>query len=243
MTELWQEPPAGWSMVLIDGWELRRDGVSVSTTRAVQRLSALLAIQGRRDRTLVASQLWPECNDHHAQGNLRSALWRIRQQHPGLVDAADGALALNPHVCIDVDEIVRHARAVLDEGVALPDALAALAAGDLLPGWYDDWVLQQRERLHQIQLHALERLAALHAQEGRYLEALQAGLTAVRMDPLRESAHRVVARVHLAEGNVGEAIRQFERCRQVLASEFGILPTRQFLDLMGPIRQHPRTVP
>jgi DNA-binding SARP family transcriptional activator len=63
------------------------------------------------------------------------------------------------------------------------------------------------------------------------------------MDPLRESAHRVVARVHLAEGNVGEAIRQFERCRQVLANEFGILPTRQFLDLMGPIRQSPRTAP
>ncbi|GFJ89183.1 hypothetical protein Prum_028250 [Phytohabitans rumicis] len=231
------ERTAGWTMVLIDRWELRRGREAVGTTRAVQRLSALLAIQGRRDRCLVAGQLWPECNEHHAQGNLRSALWRIRQQHPKLVDAMDGALMLNPGVRIDMDEILSHARAVLDDGVAPANALAVLSAGDLLPGWYDDWVLLHRERLHQVQLHALERLATLHAQEGRYLEALQAGLTAVRMDPLRESAHRVVARVHLAEGNVGEAIRQFERCRQVLADEFGILPTRQFLDLMSPIRQ------
>lgn len=230
-------PAAEWAVFLIDHWELRRDGHPVSTTRAVRRLTALLAMQGPHDRLWIAGQLWPECNEHNADGNLRSTLWRIRHQHPGLVETADATVSLGRRVVLDVDDILRCAHAVLDEGVARPDALTVLATGELLPGWYEDWVLVHSERLRQTQLHALERLAVLLARDGQYLEALQAGLAAVRMDPLRESAHRVVARVHLAEGNVGEAIRQFEQCRQLLADEFGIPPTRQFLDLMDPLMQ------
>ena len=81
----------------------------------------------------------------------------------------------------------------------------------LLPGWYDDWVVLERERLRQLQLHALDRLAAalLAAEEpGR---ALDAALVAVQADPLRESAHRIVVRIHLREGNALEALRAYER--------------------------------
>jgi DNA-binding SARP family transcriptional activator len=226
---------SGWTMSLMDSWRLRHNGEPVSTTRAVQRLSAILALQGPRDRSWIAGQLWSECNEQNAHGNLRSTLWRMKQQHPGLVETADATVTLGSTVTVDVDEILRHAKAALEGSVVLPDALAVISGGELLPGWYEDWVLMHRESLLQIQLHALERLAMLLARDGRYLEALQAGLAAVRMDPLRESAHRMVARVHLAEGNVGEAIRQFERCQKLLADEFSIPPTRQFLDLMGPL--------
>jgi DNA-binding SARP family transcriptional activator len=228
-----------WKVSLMGHWALCRHEEPISTTGAVQRLTALLALQGPRDRSWITGQLWPECQEQNAHGNLRSTLWRIKQQHPGLVETADTAVALGHAVSVDVDELMRHARATLEDGIALPNTLAALSTGELLPCWYEDWVLQHRERLLQIQLHALERLAVLLARDGRHLEALQAGLVAVRLDPLRESAHRVVARVHLAEGNLGEAIRQFEWCRRLLADEFGISPSRQFLDLMGPLLNPP----
>ena len=55
----------------------------------------------------------------------------------------------------------------------------------------------------------------------------------LQMEELRESAHRLVIRVHLAEGNVGEARRQSERCRRILHKELGIHPSEQLRDLIA----------
>ena len=67
-------------------------------------------------------------------------------------------------------------------------AITALS-GELLPDWYDDWVLLEAENWRQLRLHALEVLAGLLTAAGRYGDAAAAALAAVRADPLRESAH------------------------------------------------------
>jgi DNA-binding SARP family transcriptional activator len=114
-------------------------------------------------------------------------------------------------------------------GSAIPHYLLD---GDLLPGWYDDWVLFERERLRQLRLHALETLALALAAEGRFAAAVEAGLAAIRTEPLRESAHRVVVRVHLAEGNLTEALRQYELCRRLFRAELGLEPSALLTDLV-----------
>jgi DNA-binding SARP family transcriptional activator len=108
--------------------------------------------------------------------------------------------------------------------------------GELLPGWYDDWVLLERERLRQLRLHALEELAARLTAAGRYGDALQAAYGAVRTEPLRESALRTVVRVHVAEGNIAEALRAYERFRTLIADELGVPPTPQLVRLVQDIR-------
>jgi DNA-binding SARP family transcriptional activator len=107
-----------------------------------------------------------------------------------------------------------------------------LLPGDLLPGWYDDWVLLERERLRQLRMHALEALAEKYAAAARYGDAVQAAYAAVRAEPLRESAHRTVVRVHLAEGNVAEAVRAYESFQAMLADEIGAAPTPQMCRLI-----------
>ena len=52
-----------------------------------------------------------------------------------------------------------------------------------------------------------------------------AALAALRMDDARESAHRALIQVHLAEGNVSEARRAYERCRVVLVRDVGVEPS------------------
>jgi DNA-binding SARP family transcriptional activator len=119
--------------------------------------------------------------------------------------------------------------------------------GELLPGWYDDWVLPERERLRQLRLHALEVSADRLAREGRYGEAVQAAYAAVHTEPLRESAHRAVVRVHLAEGNVVEAVRAYRDFRDRLVHELGVSPTMQMEELISgvhtPFRLSGRAVP
>ena len=68
---------------------------------------------------------------------------------------------------------------------------------------------------------------------GKVARALEAALSAVRAEPLRESAHRVLIRVHLAEGNRGEAIRQYELCRRLLRERLGVEPTEQLERLLA----------
>jgi DNA-binding SARP family transcriptional activator len=241
---------SGARITLIDGFTVRWDhpGSEVAgddLPHGVQRLVVHLCLAGRPTRSAVAGDLWPEVPEDQAHASLRSALWRARKVAPGLVEGVGGALSLVPGVRVDVRELDDWARRVADPGsttaeVALPDLGVH---GELLPGWYDDWVLMERERLRQVRLHALEALAGRLTAAGRFADALQAALLAVRAEPLRESAHRAVIRVHLAERNLGEALRAYEHFRRLLADELGVRPSEQMDRLVAGIARRPPVVP
>jgi DNA-binding SARP family transcriptional activator len=228
------DPAPVTHVVLLDGFALEcgRDGGAMSVDdlpRGAQRLIAWLGLCGRPARGAIAGHLWPEVPEDRAQASLRSALWRVQRAVPGLVDASGGALRLARGVHVDVRDLTRWAQRVLDRQALGDGPFAPEVAlhGELLPGWYDDWVLLERERLRQLRMHALEVRAETLAGAGRYGEAIEAAYAAVRTEPLRESAHRTVVRVHLAEGNVGEAVRAYASFRDLLTVELGVPPTAQ----------------
>jgi len=215
---------------LLDGFELRLDGRAISLPCAAQRVVALLALHDRPMlRTYVAGLLWPESADERASANLRSAIWRLRRLPFQLVEASHSHLRLAAGVVVDARELAERAAAVLrGAAVAGPDdARRMTGAADLLPGWYEDWLVFERERFRQLRLHALEALSRLLAASGRFAEAVEAGLAAVAAEPLRESAHRCLVNAYLAEGNAGEAIRQFVRYRDLLRAELDLAPSEQ----------------
>lgn len=206
--------------------------------RGVQRLVAHICLTGRPPRSAVAGHLWPDVPEEHAHGSLRSTLWRLQKTVPGLVEASAGCLALADGVRVDVRELDDWARRVRDPRSCLTEVEAPEAGllGELLPGWYDDWVLLERERLRQLRMHALEQLAQRFAAAGRYGDALQAAYAVVRAEPLRESAHRTLVSVHRAEGNLAEALRAYDQFRTLLADELGVAPTGQMERLVAGLR-------
>jgi DNA-binding SARP family transcriptional activator len=108
--------------------------------------------------------------------------------------------------------------------------------GDVLPGWYDDWVLFARERYRQLRVRALEILSAALCGAGLYADAIEMALSAIEADPLRESSHRALINVCIAEGNPADAIREFESYRGLLARELGVSPSRAIEKLVEPLR-------
>jgi DNA-binding SARP family transcriptional activator len=66
-------------------------------------------------------------------------------------------------------------------------------------------------------------------------------LKAVEIDPLRETARRAVINVHLAQGNTADALREYQRFRDLLEEELGVGPTRHLSGLIAQITQRPRT--
>jgi DNA-binding SARP family transcriptional activator len=219
-------------VTLLNGFAVRLGGTEPCShlahlPHAVQRLVAHLCLTRTPVRNAIAGNLWPDVPEAQAHGSLRSALWRLHKVAPGLVDTSDSGLCLAGDVRVDVRELSDWARRTMVAGSRVEDVPVpeAALAGDLLPGWYDDWVLLERERLRQLRLHALELVAIRLADTGRNGEALQAALAAVRAEPLRESAQRTLVRVHIAGGNVVEALQAYEAFRALLERDLGVLPT------------------
>jgi DNA-binding SARP family transcriptional activator len=91
----------------------------------------------------------------------------------------------------------------------------------------------EQEQYHQLRLYALEAMAKRLTTAGRHGEAVAAALAAVRAEPLRESAHRVLIDAHLAAGNRAAAQHQYEQCRRVLLDELGLEPTKSLRHLLS----------
>lgn len=215
---------------LLRSFDLRRDAVSFPVPPAGQRLLAFLALQGGAVRRVyTAGVLWIDFSQDKANANLRSALWRLSRIPGPLVDATSTHIALAPQVCVDVTEAAAIATRINGDGYGCDDAEMdrIVHAGVLLPDWYDEWVVIERERFRQTRLHALEAICYALTREGRHAKAIEAGLAAVADEPLRESAHRAVMRAHLAEGNRGEALREYELCRDLLSQHLGVGPSME----------------
>ncbi|MCL3859681.1 BTAD domain-containing putative transcriptional regulator [Actinotalea sp. K2] len=235
--------PVGRCVTLLGGFRLTVDGGPVSVPASTQRIIALLALRGRYGRSRLAGTLWPETTELRALASLRTAIWRANQVAPGLVAPAHDSIGLSGDVDIDVTRLVRTAHDVMEgrAGLGADTATVQYVEGDLLPDWADDWLVVDRERLRQLRLHVLEILASQLAVQGLYGLALEAALAALRADVLRESAHRAVIRIHLAEGNRAEALHAYQECCAVLAREVGVPPSPETVRLIRPPVHPPRT--
>jgi DNA-binding SARP family transcriptional activator len=212
---------------LLKGFELVKDGSSVALPLNAQRVVAFLALQERSvPRTYVAGTLWSDSSEQRSSASLRSCLWRIGRVARGLVETTKSQVRLAPDVVVDVHRVSRFAHAQVDGAPFAPaEVKERELTDDLLPGWYEDWVLLERERFRQLCLHAMEQLCSRLAAEGHFASAIEAGLAAVRSEPLRESAYRVLIAAHLAEGNRGEALREYRKYERVLIEELGLRPS------------------
>ncbi|MBV9823161.1 MAG: SARP family transcriptional regulator [Actinobacteria bacterium] len=228
---------------LIDGFELRAGSRPVELSRSCQRLIGFLALWERPVlRSFVSGSLWPDSDAEHANASLRSTLWRLpNSADQPLVTVTAGQLALADSVRVDYREAQAWSRAVLANTTGTLPAPWTLGeigvlSREVLPDWYDEWVLLARERFRQLRLHALEALCEQLAAVGRFGEALLAGLGAVAIEPLRESAHRRVIAVHLAEHNPVEALRQYRSYERLLLEELSLQPSAELRQMLLALR-------
>jgi len=236
-----------WSLQLFGSWRLSRAGAVHAMRTREQRLVALLALQGVRRRSYVAGVLWPESTETHAGANLRAATCRVDQIAPGLLLHDRRDLSLSTTLQVDVHDFVDCVWCISAAqqpspatGCDTATCLPLLLRGDLLPGWYDDWVIYERARLQQLRVQALEVTAARLIERGDTAAALIAASEAVAIEPLRESAQRVLIRVHLHDGNYHAALRDYHAFQSRIQRELGIAPSGQIQALMRPIlhRRH-----
>lgn len=218
------------SLRLLGGFELEHEGAALEVTPRAQRLLAFVALTPRgAERSYTAFQLWPEHGEDRAKANLRSALWRLSKLPVELVVPTKSHLRLSPAVWVDV----RHGLAGTgSDGVTGANLPFRLFDADLLPEWYDDWLLIERERLRQLRLGSLEEAALAALAGGHHTGAVQLALASLAVDPFRESAHRLVIEAHLASGNRLDARRHYQTYVQLFESGLGCPPSARLTALV-----------
>jgi len=197
--------------------------------------------------------LWGDTSTEKSKEYLRQALWHL---HAALnSDNGNGTevlmvdhdwLGLNPcsNLWTDVADFERAFAGA--EGVAgrqldaekaraLRDAVSLYNA-DLLPGYYQDWILFERERLQNMYLLMLDKLIVYLQFNGGYEVAQGYGATILRYDPARERTHRQLMHLYSLAGDRTSALRQFERCVLALKQELGVKPERKTVELYERIK-------
>ena len=221
---------------------VRVDGtMALLPSRPAQSLLARLAlapgVSYRREK--LAGELWPEATEANARSNLRHALWRIRavlarNSRDGLgrgraviqTDNIAIGLARDAEARIDALELARVAH---DQGASTADlaAAAALYRGELLPGFYDEWIGAERIRLQAAFELLMHRLLARLTEERRWRDAVRWGTHWFAHGESGEAACRALMTANQALGNLDGVRAAYRLCSQHLAREMGIEPSHE----------------
>jgi DNA-binding SARP family transcriptional activator len=209
----------------------------LESERATSLLADLLVHRNvPQTRQRLAFLLWPDSTEAQAQTNLRHVLHALRHslsEPDQFILATPRTLHWRPDAPFWLDMAAfEDALAQADQSVG-DDVLAALRSainlyrGDLLEGWYDEWLLAEREKVRQRYLQALSRITTEFELRGDLGEAISYAERLLRSDPLREETYCLLMRLHDAQGDRARALRVYHACVATLEHELGTGPSAQ----------------
>jgi DNA-binding SARP family transcriptional activator len=187
-------------ITLLGQFRVEKDGQSVEiSSRHAQSLLAFLGLSAgtRHQRAKLAGLFWPDSTESNALSNLRHTLWRLRKAIGSEYLLADNqVIAFDPEADHWLDAAVLHQR--LTEDATLDDLIASVSAysGELLPGYYDDWIILERERLQGIYDRKMKRLLDLLVDERRWADVLLWAERWIAFGQVPEPAYRALMVAH-----------------------------------------------
>jgi len=223
---------------LLGGFEVRRNGESVAiTSRPAQSLFAYLILTAgtshRREK--LAGLLWPDSTEENARDYLRHGLWKLRKaiekkSSKGATNqyilADDISVSFNTDAPYSLDaERLEQIDAERESTDAMMNVLS-LYEGELLPGFYDEWIVLEREHLQAVFEQKMEGLLERLQTEARWSENLEWGERWISFGQKPEAAYRFLMTAHAARGDMSKVASTFERCTKSL-EEFGVEPSGQ----------------
>ena len=219
---------------LLGQFDIRADGKRVTIpSRTAQSLFAYLALTAgtthRREK--LAGIFWPDSSDENARKNLRQELWRIRKAVSSLDTNADNyfiadefTLTFNPdaNYWLDVHQ--------LENSDSDPQSLVSnlsLYEGELLPGFYDEWIVLERERIQTAFESRMEQLVELLIQAERWIAVQEQSERWLALSNAPEPAYRALMLAHGARGNTAKVASTYQRCVNELREQFGVEPSAE----------------
>jgi DNA-binding SARP family transcriptional activator/tetratricopeptide (TPR) repeat protein len=208
--------------------------LAIESRPALSLLGCLALQEGRpvrRDK--LAGMLWPDSDETSARTNLRQALWRLRQ---GLADAGldpDAVLDTSrtaiglalDQVWVDCIEFERPLPATASDQALIEKV--ALYQGELLPGFYDEWVSTHRTRLSAAYDRRVSHLLDRLVRDREWDWAIEWATRWMAVAGPAEEAFRTLILAHSARGDSAAAVAAYQDCEDVLRKDLGVPPSEE----------------
>jgi DNA-binding SARP family transcriptional activator/predicted ATPase len=220
-------------------------------SRPAQSLLAYLVLNAglTQRREKLAGMLWPEATEANARSYLRQALWRIRKALGSesatweqYLQISDISVSFNDQADYWVDVY-----ALLEmEETAPPEQMAEAVAsykGELLPGFYEEWVLLERDRLLAVYHQRMRVMLDCLLERGWWDEVLKWSEQWIHLGHSPEAAFRALMQAYAALGDKGMVKVSFQRCREAMERELGLQPSPETERLYEQLRREKADFP
>jgi DNA-binding SARP family transcriptional activator/tetratricopeptide (TPR) repeat protein len=231
----------------------RGGSVRARSSRAVVLVAFLVVHAGSpQARQRIAGLFWPESTDAQALTNLRRELHHLRQvlgDERSLVVTSRDLCWRDTKTChVDVRAFDSEQMAALAAAAAGDDhgivshGRAAIAAyrGELLPGVYEDWLLEARSRLERQCVDVCDLVSAARARTGDLTGAVAAARRRVQLQPLEEVGYRTLMELQADLGDRSGAVSTYHHCASVLERELGVAPDSSTRNAFQRLMAHAR---
>jgi predicted ATPase/DNA-binding SARP family transcriptional activator/tetratricopeptide (TPR) repeat protein len=228
---------------LLGPMRIEQDAVPIHfPRRKVESLLAFLLLHPEQhNRDQLATLFWGDSTDAQARHSLRTAISTVRQLVSADLLLTDrDHVQLNPNFPLwtDLDELFDLENEFDYTNRDLLHARLALWQGELLAGFYDEWITVEREhygtRLIKLFLQVTQNLRAA----SEYEQAIAVAQRLLTIDPANEYAHQHLMFCYVASGDRPAALRQYELCERALADELDASPLPETVALYHWIKQY-----
>ena len=228
--------------------QLEKSSLTLESQKIQELLSYLLLHRDRpHSREILANMLWSDIPLRQSKRYLRKALWQLQSTLGNGKGAANCNILLVDADWIQINPQSEYwldialfeqsfdvaqgmpGRELSSANVQKLKEAVALYRGDLLDGYYQEWCIFERERLQHMYLIILDKLMDYCETHGDYEAGQDFGTCILRYDNARERTHRRLMRLHYLAGNRTEALRQFDRCVEILQKELSVKPAKRTL--------------
>ena len=218
---------------LIGTFDIKCDGKPVTlSSRAAQSLFAYLILTAgnlhRREK--LAGMFWPDVTEDKARAYLRHELWLIRKallskSKSDYLIADDITIYFNASAeyWLDITSLTN-----TNENASVDELMKALSVfqGEFLPGFYEDWITQEREHLQAVYEQKMARLLELLENEKRWNDILEWAERWISFGQESEAAYRYLMTSYDALGDRAKVTSTYQRCVQALR-ELDLEPSEQ----------------
>ena len=224
---------------LLGQFDLRCDGKRIAIpSRAGQSLFAFLILNAGTmyRREYIAGLLWNDMGEEQARHHLRQELWRVRSV----------MCPSRERECLEIDDIeigflksgsywldVEAFRKISAPIASLPELMTGLALyrGDLMPGFFEDWVTRERQVLTVLFETRMGELLERLVQEKEWSCVLEWAEHWIALCETPEPAFRALLRAYAALGDHARLAMTFTRCQSALRQNLEVEPSAETIAL------------
>ena len=221
---------------LLGHYDVRRDGAPVQIpSRQAQSLLAYLVLTAgtahRREK--LAGLLWPDATEANARAYLRQALWRLRKALHASADdyftSDELSIGFDPGSSFWLDTLALDGRPTQTEPNSIGELMLSLDVyrGELLPGFYDDWAMIERDRLQAVFERKARLLLDGLTEARRWPELLDWAERWIALGGAPEPAYRALMRAQAGLGDISGVRAAFQRCEAALSKDLGVPPSAE----------------